>query len=238
MDDRDIESIALSFAKKEKKRIAKERTDPKIYLPDEIPVSVFMAGSPGAGKTEFSKNIISSLEKDKDHRVIRIDGDEIRTDLPGYTGDNSYLFQSAISLIVERIHDLVLSQKQSFVFDGTFSKYEKALKNIQRSLNKGRQTVIFYVYQHPATAWEFTKKREQAEGRSIPKESFIDQFFGAMDTIKRIRNTFNEEVVIFLVKKDYEINTVENVVAIKQKGPSIDDFIKESYTKDQLQKML
>ena len=111
MNDEIIKKDALVFAKKERKRIAQEFTNPKKYIPDELPVSVFMAGSPGAGKTEFSKNIISILEKNKEHRVIRIDGDDIRGKFPNYTGNNSYLFQGAVSLVVEKIHDLVLSQK-------------------------------------------------------------------------------------------------------------------------------
>lgn len=198
MENETIQFNAIMFAKKERKRIARERTDLGKYQPDEFPVSVFMAGSPGAGKTEFSKNMISILEKDKERKVIRIDGDEVRGELPGYTGINSYLFQGAISLIVEKIHDFVLSQKQSFVLDGTFSKYEKALDNIKRSLDKGRKVFIFYVYQHPATAWKFTKKREEAEGRNIPKEFFIEQFLGARETVGRIRKEFGDEVTIFL----------------------------------------
>ncbi len=238
MDNLVIQSNAIAFAKKERKRIAREHTDSSKYKPDEFPVSVFMAGSPGAGKTEFSKNMISILEKDKERKVIRIDGDEVRGKLPGYTGINSYLFQGAISLIVEKIHDFVLSQKQSFVLDGTFSKYEKALDNIKRSLDKGRKVFIFYVYQHPATAWKFTKKREEAEGRNIPKEFFIEQFLGARETVGRIRKEFGDEVTIFFVKKDFEDNTLEDVVVIKPKGAPIDEYIKERYTKDELINML
>lgn len=238
MDNNTIQSDAISFAKTYGKRIARAYTDQNIYHSDDLPVSVFMAGSPGAGKTEFSKNIISILEKGRDCRVIRIDGDEIRHKLPGYTGSNSYLFQRAISLIVDKIHDLVLSQKQSFVLDGTFSKYEKAADNINRSIKKGRKVFIFYVYQNPAIAWKFTEKREVAEGRNIPKTSFIEQFFGANETVKRIRQEFDKEVTIFLVKKDFEKNTVENVVEIKSKDVSIDEYIKERYTKQELEKML
>lgn len=238
MDDQKIQTIALAFAKKEGKQIAKALTDKSKYKPDNNPISVFMAGSPGAGKTEFSRNIISILENNKEHKIIRIDGDDLRATIPGYTGNNSYLFQSAISIIIEKIHDLALKQKQSFVFDGTFSKYEKASSNIQRSLKRKRSVFIFYVYQEPTVAWRFTKEREQAEGRNIPKQSFIDQFLGAKHTIKEIINTFEDDVNVFLVKKDYEKNRVEKVVEIRKKGPLIDDFIKDRYTKKELEDLL
>ncbi len=238
MSDENTQSVAVAFAKENRKKLAKQLTDPNKYQPDELPVSVFMAGSPGAGKTEFSKNIISILEKGSEHQVIRIDGDDVRILLPGYTGGNSNLFQGAVSLVVEKIHDFVLSQKQSFVLDGTFSRYEKAVDNIKRSLNKGRRVFIFYVYQNPETAWRFTKQREKAEGRNIPKESFIEQFFGASETIKRIRSEYDERVTVFLVKKDFEKNTVDEMVKIEPNNRLIDEYIKERYTKDILQSIL
>ena len=52
-----------------------------------------MAGSSGAGKTESSKNLIKKFSKD-DHQIIRIDPDELRIKIPGYTGSNSYLFHN------------------------------------------------------------------------------------------------------------------------------------------------
>lgn len=77
MTDEEISKEALKFAKQNKKRIAKELTNPAVYLPDEMPISVFMAGSPGAGKTEYSKLLIQTFEKDVSHPVARIDADEI-----------------------------------------------------------------------------------------------------------------------------------------------------------------
>ena len=237
MNDEEICSKAIVFAKYNKEKIARKLTDPAIYIPDAVPISVFMAGSPGAGKTEFSKNLISILEKNNEHRVIRIDGDEIRSLIPGYVGSNSYLFQGAVSLIVEKIHDCVLHNGQTFVFDSTFSKYDKAIDNIKRSLKKKRPVFIFYVYQKPEVAWKFTEAREKTEGRNIPKSAFIDQFFGARDTINRIRLEFTKDIVIFLVKKDFDKNTVENIIQLKPKEP-IDNYIDESYTKEKLEEEL
>lgn len=117
MSDEEICAQAIEFAKQNKSRIAKELTDPAKYAPEIVPISAFMAGSPGAGKTEFSKSLIKILEEDSERRVVRIDGDEVRPLIPGYIGNNSHLFQGAISLIVEKMHDLVLHRKQSFVLD-------------------------------------------------------------------------------------------------------------------------
>ena len=93
MDENTIILEAISFAKKHKVRIAKILTDPVKFHPEERPISVFMAGSPGAGKTEFSKSLISIIEEARHCNVVRIDADEVRGHLPGYVGGNAYLFQ-------------------------------------------------------------------------------------------------------------------------------------------------
>lgn len=134
-----IQREALEYAKKNKKVIAKQFTDPQKFPPEENPVSVFMAGSPGAGKTESS---IELLKKFSGTPIIRIDPDELRSEFKQYTGQNAWLFQAAVSVLVDRIHDLVLAQKQSFLLDGTLSRYEVASRNIKRSLENKRTVQI------------------------------------------------------------------------------------------------
>ncbi len=238
MTDEEIRAKAIEFAKRNKNHIAKELTDPAKYMPDVVPISVFMAGSPGAGKTEFSKNLIKILEEDKERHVVRIDSDEVRSRVPGYIGTNSYLFQGAVSLIVEKMHDLVLHQNQSFVLDSTFAKYEKAADNIRRSLDKKRPIFVFYIYQKPETAWKFTQAREEVEDRNIPKSAFIERFLGAREVVGKIFDAFNDRVTILFVKKDFERNTPENIYRINRGKEEIDFFIQQEYTKENLEKCL
>ena len=238
MTDEEIRLAAIKFAKQNKIRIAKELTDPMKYAPDIVPISVFMAGSPGPGQTEFSKSLINILEEDKERRVVRIDSDEIRPLIPNYAGNNSHLFQGATSFIVEKIHDLVLHQRQSFVLDSTFAKYDKASDNIRRSLKKNRPVFIFYMYQKPEVAWRFTQAREKAEGRNIPRSAFIEQFLGAKEVVNRISENFGDKLAILFVKKDFERNTVENIVKIEFDKTRVDDYIQEHYTVDKLDKLL
>lgn len=241
MDDEQIKSEAISFAKKNKIRLAKEITNPVKYAPDIYPVSVFMAGSPGAGKTEYSRNLIKILEENMQEnqkcRVVRIDSDDIRPLIPGYTGNNSKLFQGAVSLVVEKVHDLVLHNKQNFILDGTFSKYEKAKSNIQRSLDEKREVIVFYVYQKPETAWRLTQAREIVEGRNIPKEAFIDEFLGARETIKKIAADFKNNITLFFAEKDFEKST-ENVLQIETSSGDIDSWLGKQYTKEELEKLI
>lgn len=197
-----------------------------------------MAGSPGAGKTEYSENLLEILEKNKKHKVVRIDGDELRKYLPGYTGANSYLFQGAISTIINSTHDAALKQKQTFLLDGTFSNYERAAENINRSLTRNRSVFIFYVYQKPEVAWKFTQAREIVEGRNIPKDVFIQRFIDSRETVGEVRRNFDERVAVFLVKKNFETHAVEDIIEIKAGNKKIDDYLEQRYTKEDLEKLL
>jgi len=71
------------------------------------PISVFMAGSPGAGKTEVSIGLIDEF----DDRPVRIDADEIRMLCPNYNGTNAHLFQKAASKGVDLLYDFTLAKK-------------------------------------------------------------------------------------------------------------------------------
>lgn len=157
-----IREEAIKFARKHKKRIAKRITNQSLFPPESDPVSVFMAGSPGAGKTEASIELLERLGEE--NAVLRVDPDDLRHEFTAYQGNNSWLFQPAVSILVEKIHDLALKQKQSFLLDGTMASYEMAEQNIRRSLKKDRIVQILYVYQEPGFAWDFVVAREKAGG--------------------------------------------------------------------------
>ncbi|MFI8645036.1 zeta toxin family protein [Pseudomonas iridis] len=194
----DIQNDAVSFARSNKKSIAKRRTDKAIYPSEQEPVSVFMAGSPGAGKTEASIALVNLFA---DTAILRIDPDELRDEFSAYTGGNAWLFQGGVSILVEKILDMALDQKQSFILDGTFSNLDVARKNVDRSLRKGRFVQILYVYQNPLLAWDFVKAREQAEGRRIRPEHFVDQYFSARDVVNTLKLEFGGQVHVDLLLK-------------------------------------
>ena len=232
-EELNIKIEANAFANTNKKSIAKEITNKDLFLPEENPVSVFMAGSPGAGKTESSKNLIKKFSKNN-AQILRIDPDELRCKIPGYTGSNSYLFHGAVSIIVSRIHDLALENHQSFVFDGTLSKFKIAEENIQRSINRGRFVQIFYVYQDPIQAWNFVQKRELLEGRRIEKEHFIEQYFAARDSVNCLKKEFGEKIKVDLLVKN--IDGSDNYY--RENIDVIDNYVPESYNVDTLKNML
>lgn len=82
-----IQKEAIAFIKKNKRFLIERLILKNRYWPDAQPLSIFMAGSPGAGKTEFSKRLI----KENNINAVRIDADEIKTIIPQYTGKNSLI---------------------------------------------------------------------------------------------------------------------------------------------------
>ncbi|HAR59633.1 MAG TPA: Zeta toxin [Alcanivorax sp.] len=227
-----IRDEAIKFARKHKKRIAKRITDQSLFPPESDPVSVFMAGSPGAGKTEASIELLERLGAE--NLVLRVDPDDLRHEFAAYEGNNSWLFQPAVSILVEKIHDLALKQKQSFLLDGTMASYEMAEQNIQRSLKKGRIVQILYVYQEPDFAWDFVVAREKAEGRGIRPEDFIDQYFSARDSVNRLKNHFGGDIRVDLLLKNNEGGNRVYKANIER----IDNYVAEKYTRADLEKML
>lgn len=193
---------AVAYAKANRRRIARELTNKEVYRPDANPVSVFMAGSPGAGKTEASKELIDTLVHGTDTRVLRIDADDLRAQFPSYDGNNAALFQGAAAILLEKIHDMALEQSQSFLLDGTLSNYERAERNINRSLGRGRTVQILYVYQEPGLAWQFVQARQAAEGRHVPAEEFVNQYFGARETVNKLKIAFKDRIKVDLLLKN------------------------------------
>lgn len=194
----------------------------------------FMAGSPGAGKTEFSRGLIDAWKKDSGQRFVRIDADEIRELIPGYDGTNTDIFKAASTRGVSMLYDYVLKNRLNAVMDGTFAFYEVAYRNTKRALEKKNMVDIFYIYQKPSIAWIFTKKREIEEGRSVHVDFFIESFFQARENVNKIKSVFKEKINLHLVLKDY----ANNIAKIEMYTENVDNYLKIKYTKDTLKKKL
>lgn len=230
LEEERIRSAAITHARTHKKAIAKRLTDKARFPREQNPVSVFMAGSPGAGKTESSLELLATVKQKGGQEVLRIDPDELRCELPGYTGDNSWLFQGAVSILVDKIHDLALDQKQSFLLDGTLAKYDIASKNIGRSVRRDRFVQILYVYQEPHLAWRFVQARELAEGRRIPLEDFVDQYFESRKVVNLIKQEFGKQVHVDLLVK----NNDNSLQSYKANVDQIDSHLPEKYDRESL----
>jgi len=202
LTDDEITAKAIVQAKAMKKALAKGMVD---HLPEEEgAVSVFMAGSPGAGKTETAKSIISQFKQEHGVEVVHIENDELRKAFEDYKGFNSPLFQMPATLLVEAIHDRALKKKVSFLLDSTLSSFNKAKSNIERSLKRGRYVLIIFVYQDPEQAWCLVKAREIVEGRRVPAEVFVNQFLESQRVVSELKKLFTNQIDIIFMEKNLD----------------------------------
>lgn len=154
--------------------------------------------------------------------------------MPQYTPGNAHLFQAAVSVAVEKLHDYSLRKCKDFLLDGTFSNLEKARDNIRRSIAEDRTILVEYVFQDPLIAWDFTVKRERVEGRNIPKEKFIEQLFAAYRNVNSVKREFADRVSVDIVQRNIETNHYE----ISPDVPSVDGRVLIGYTENELNERL
>lgn len=219
-EERAVADRAATFAQENRRAIARELTDKSIYVPEQSPVSVFMAGSPGAGKTEASQALAERFG-----RVLRIDPDEIRMRFPEYNGSNAWIFQSATTKIVEKVVDRAFDQDQSFILDGTLSNLAVAERNVGRSLRAGRYVQLVYVFQEPVQAWGFVRDRERVEGRCAPKEQFIEQYFASRKVVNRLKQEFGGGIALDVLIKNLDGSNRKYFRNVD----SVDPHIRERY---------
>ncbi len=232
--EKEIEKRALAFIKENKKAL-KEKYAGSDFDSAKKPYSIFMAGSPGAGKTEFSKNLIVKVVGET-QKIIRIDIDDYRREFVDYDGGNAYVFQRPANKVANIIHDKALHDKKHCIFDGTFSSITQAKENIERSISKGRKIVICYVYMDPLLAWGFTQKREQKEGRRVMKDNFIKQYFDANKTVQFIKDTYHDDVEVWLIEKD--LSEPPKIISFKVNITKLDRHIKIAYSESELRKKI
>ena len=137
-------------------------------------------------------------------------------------------------MLVEKVHDLALDQGQSFLLDGTLSNYDKSRDNVKRSLKKGRVVQLLYVYQEPLLAWNFVQAREEAEGRRILEEDFVNKYFAARDVVNRLKQEFGRDIGVDLLLKNNDNSNRLYKAGVDQ----IDHHIPEKYTRADVVKIL
>ncbi len=221
-------------------------------------ITIFMAGSPGAGKTEFSERYMPLIFNKTDEKIIkflkdrnidiesvgalfvRIDVDEIREFLPQYQKTdiktdkkgNAHIIQKAANKGLDILRAYCLANEISFLHDGTFGNYNTMREIVKKSLNAGREIQIYYLYLDPLEAWKFTKAREYIEGRNIIREKFIEQYFKSRENVDKIKQEFGDKVKIHCVLK----NSQNEVEKTEFNVPSIDGFLNTQYNNGVIRK--
>ena len=195
--------------------------------PDDEPGAFFMAGLPGAGKTEISHGII----KDFKIPILRIDMDEIAEKLPGYNPAKADVFRKTATTILSEAFSYAVRHNIDFLMDGTFGG-SKACENIERCLKRGYSVKIVYAYQKPKLAWEFTLAREKVEHRAIKFDGFVETYYKTIRNIQEVSRKYGNKISIDIAIKNEKNQVGEwmrNIDASK-----IDEIVDIEYNKDKL----
>lgn len=167
--------------------------------------AIFMAGAPGSGKTEVVESTLELIPN-----LCDIDADRFRSQFPEYTGTNSSNFQKGASYLVDYTFSWLIDHQYSFILDGTFA-IKKSKLNIQRALDHGYLVFIYYVYQDPQVAWDFTKIRERNEGRLVPVDTFINAYYAARENVIQVKEKYGTDVIVDVILKNFNNNIAEYI---------------------------
>ena len=169
---------------------------------------IFMAGSPGAGKTET----VRRLELRETFTVL--EADEIRVLNPYYQKTtetergNAHLLQKASSIGLDYCRAYCIEHEIAFVQDTTFSS-RGSVDLVRKLLNKEWDIVVIFIFQNVEKAWEFVKVREMEEGRGVPEENFVYCFEEAIKNIEKVQEKYPAVRIVLNIKDGME--TTESI---------------------------
>lgn len=190
-----------------------------------------MAGTPGAGKTEFSIKLLGLFG----NNMVRIDADDIREMMReiGYNGANAADFQHAATKGVNILYDQALDKKFNAIVDGTFA-YGNWRENIDRSLKRGRIVEIYYLYQDPLVAWEYVKIRETKQGRAVPLDTFVSSYELSLENVQKAKSIFGNNITVYFAKNNY----IKDVEYVEVDVDDIEKLLPIKYTQEELKNLL
>lgn len=135
--------------------------------------TIFLAGAPGAGKTEFLETVLNT------ENFIVIDIDKYRQYFKGYTGNNAELYQDSSSRVATRIFDYCIKHNLKLIFDGTLTS-DIWLKNIKKAVDKCRRIGVVLIYQDPVISYAYTIARQERNERKVSIDAFLKIYYNSI----------------------------------------------------------
>jgi predicted ABC-type ATPase len=151
-------------------------------------IAFFMAGIPGAGKTEFAEQAI----RENSPALIPIEHDKLVEYIDGYTPENYYNYRKAGSTFVTDVFNDCLKKGYGFIFDGTLS-HENGIRNVRKALKAGYATYVVYIVQDAQVAWELTQARELVKKRAIERRGFLETCDKINKNLQSIFRAFKDQ---------------------------------------------
>lgn len=217
----------LKWTKKHQKEVVNRIVSGANLEPSERPIAIFMAGLPGAGKTELSYGLMKQVLP----APIRIDMDELATMIEGYTPEKADEFRAAATRLLNALFDKVIKRRLDFIMDGTFGS-SKAMQNVERVLKRGYTIKVACACQDPKLAWNFTLAREKVEHRAISEKGFLEAYYKTINNLKELAERYDEKVSVDIFIKNADNTVGQRLINVDK--TKIDEIMKVIYNKDKL----
>lgn len=232
------EDAAKDWSKDRANQLKVINTRIGIDNPAKSKLAIFMAGVPGAGKTEFVRGL---REESSMRNSVIIEHDQLVEYIDNYTPEKYYNFRKAGSNLVTALLNHCLKSNFPFILDGTLSS-DTAKRNIKKTLNRGYSVIIIYIHQDIKSAWNLTKDRELVKKRSIEREGFLRTVHRINKTLRDIFNSHrdNERFAMWIIKKNGKPGA-ENSEVLLYEGSSagegssvIEEILEQSYNIEEI----
>lgn len=160
-----------------------------VCVESDKPIAIMMGGSPASGKSTFLKKYRPYL---LENEILKVDADEIRSQLPEYKGFNA----TQTHLETKDIVNLLLSDRNigipcrfDLIYDGTMNNTKSYLPLIALLKSLGYRIFVVYIDKVPKDVIvNRALERYKKSGRFVPLE-VIDDFFSkgksALNEIKK-----------------------------------------------------
>ena len=195
---------------KERQKLHKEIIDEfkgnLVCIQQDEPIAILMGGSPASGKSTFLRKYAPYLLDDE---ILRIDADEVRSQLPEYDGWNA----SATHLETKDIVNTLLSDRTiglpceyDIIYDGTMNNTKAYLPLIKLLRKLGYKIYVVYIDNVPKPVIEKrVKERYQKSGRFVPLEVVDDFFSKGKKALNEIKKKVDGYMVIDGSDSNYRI---------------------------------
>ena len=188
------------------KEILKEFQDKLVCIESDEPIAILMGGSPASGKSTFLRKYAPYLLSEE---LLRIDADEVRSQLPEYEGWNA----SQTHLETKDIVNTLLSDrtigmpcKFDVIYDGTMNNTKSYLPLIKTLRELGYKIFVVYIDNVPKDVIvKRALERYGKSGRFVPLEVIDDFFDKGKSALNEIKQKVDGYMIVDGGSNDYSI---------------------------------
>ena len=186
--------------------ILQQFKDELVCIESDEPIAILMGGSPASGKSTFLRKYAPYLLSEE---LLRIDADEVRSQLPEYEGWNA----SQTHLETKDIVNTLLSDrtigmpcKFDVIYDGTMNNTKSYIPLIKLLRELGYKIYVVYIDNVPKDVIEKRAlERYKKSGRFVPLEVIDDFFSKGKTALNEIKKLVDGYMVVDGGSNDYRI---------------------------------